>query len=137
MHASKNPRRVVTSAITATMAAAWMTGLTGCSMINDTDADYVSVCKDPATGKRIEDDKCPRDRNAHYAGTGPHWVYMPIGSGGASAPRVGDSVPSGYSATKPATGKVTTAGRSGGSFAKGGGTSHGGVGSGSHGGSGS
>ena len=127
---------MVVSAVTAAAAALWVGGLTGCaSMGGNTDADYVKVCKDPSTGQRIEDGKCSDDTGS--SGTSsyshPYWVYQPISSGrSVSAPRVGEKVPSGYSDSKPpSSSKVTTSGRSGGSYSRGSGTSHGGFGSGS------
>ena len=106
----------------------------------NTDADYVKVCKDPATGERVEDKKCDDDTGpASHSHSHPHWVYMPISRGSSvSAPGVGQKVPSGYSDSKPSSSsKVTTSDRSGGSYSRGSGTRHGGFGSGSKGGSGS
>lgn len=170
MHARSRGQRVVVSAVTAAAAALWIGGLSGCapekSDDGNTDADYVRVCKDPATGERTEDTKCScgpdrrptpplpttgertEDTNCpdDYGSTrssshssGPHWVYTPISRGSSvSAPGVGEKVPSGYSDSKPSSSsKVTTSGRSGGSYSRGSGTSHGGFGSGSKGGSGS
>ena len=134
---------MVVSAVTAAAAALWVGGLTGCSsMSGSTDADYVKVCKDPATGERVEDKKCdddtgPASHSPYHSH--PHWVYMPISRGSSvSAPGVGQKVPSGYSDSKPSSSsKVTTSDRSGGSYSRGSGTRHGGFGSGSKGGSGS
>ncbi|SHI42499.1 hypothetical protein SAMN05216246_10273 [Actinomyces denticolens] len=146
MHARSRGQRVVVSAVTAAAAALWIGGLSGCapekSDDGNTDADYVRVCKDPATGERTEDTNCPDDygstRSSSHS-SGPHWVYAPISRGSSvSAPGVGEKVPSGYSNSKPSSSsKVTTSGRSGGSYSRGSGTSHGGFGSGSKGGSGS
>ncbi|MFC2660295.1 hypothetical protein [Actinomyces sp. oral taxon 448] len=138
MHTKNQSRKLVVSAVTAAAAALWVGGLTGCSSMGDkTDADYVSVCKDPATGQRVDDEKCPQDRNKSVV-SGPYWVYVPTsGSRSVSAPGVGEKVPSDYTDSKPSSDRVTTAGRSGGSFSKGSDTSHGGFGSGSKGGSGS
>ena len=136
MHARNRGQRVVVSVVTAAAAALWLGGLSGCSSTSgNTDADYVKVCKDPSTGQRIEDGKCSDDTGS--SGTSsyshPYWVYQPISSGrSVSAPRVGEKVPSGYSDSKPSSdSKVTTSGRSGGSYSRGSGTSHGGFGSGS------
>ena len=114
-------------------------GIAGCASDNgNTDADYVKVCKDPATGERVEDKKCDDDTGP-ASHSHPHWVYMPISRGSSvSAPGVGQKVPSGYSDSKPSSSsKVTTSDRSGGSYSRGSGTRHGGFGSGSKGGSGS
>ena len=123
------------SAVTAAAAALWVGGLTGCaSMGGNTDADYVKVCKDPSTGQRIEDGKCSDDTGSSDSyRSHPHWVYVPTSRGrSVSAPRVGEKVPSGYSDSKPSSdSKVTTSGRSGGSYSRGSDTSHGGFGSGS------
>ena len=125
---------MVVSAVTAAAAALWVGGLTGCaSMGGNTDADYVKVCKDPSTGKRVDDERCSDDTDSSDSSSHPYWVYQPISSGrSVSAPRVGEKVPSGYSDSKPpSSSKVTTSGRSGGSYSRGSGTSHGGFGSGS------
>ena len=139
MHARTRGQRVVVSAVTAAAAALWIGGIAGCSSDDgNTDADYVKVCKDPSTGERVEDEKCSDDTGP-ASHSRPHWVYMPISRGSSvSAPGVGKKVPSGYSDSKPSSSsKVTTSGRSGGSYSRGSGTSHGGFGSGSKGGSGS
>ena len=143
MHTRIQGQRVVVSTVTAAAAALWIGGIAGCASDNgNTDADYVKVCKDPATGERVEDKKCDDDTGpaSHsHSHSHPHWVYMPISRGSSvSAPGVGKKVPSGYSDSKPSSSsKVTTSGRSGGSYSRGSGTSHGGFGSGSKGGSGS
>ncbi|WP_043507975.1 hypothetical protein [Actinomyces timonensis] len=139
MHARTRGQRVVVSAVTAAAAALWIGGIAGCSSDDgNTDADYVKICKDPSTGERVEDEKCSDDTGP-ASHSRPHWVYMPISRGSSvSAPGVGKKVPSGYSDSKPSSSsKVTTSGRSGGSYSRGSGTSHGGFGSGSKGGSGS
>ncbi|WP_235925253.1 hypothetical protein [Actinomyces marmotae] len=141
MHARGRGRRVVVSAVTAAAAALWIGGMHGCapekSDDGNTDADYVKVCKDPATGQRIEDEKCSDGESGRSRR--PHWVYAPISRGSSvRAPGVGEAVPSGYDGSKPSSSrKVTTSKRSGGSYSRGSETSHGGFGSGSKGGSGS
>lgn len=141
MHTRIQGQRVVVSAVTAAAAALWIGGIAGCASDNgNTDADYVKVCKDPATGERVEDKKCDDDTGpASHSHSRSHWVYMPISRGSSvSAPGVGQKVPSGYSDSKPSSSsKVTTSDRSGGSYSRGSGTRHGGFGSGSKGGSGS
>ncbi|WP_366181240.1 hypothetical protein ABXS69_03835 [Actinomyces timonensis] len=142
MHTRGRGQRVVVSAVTAAAAALWIGGLGGCapekSDEGNTDADYVRVCKEPTTGQRIEDERCSDDDGSSRP-RGPHWVYAPILLGSSvRAPGVGERVPSGYDDSKPSSSsKVTTSGRSGGSYSRGSGTSHGGFGSGSKGGSGS
>ena len=135
MHARNRGRRVVVSVVTAAAAALWLGGLSGCSSTSgNTDADYVKVCKDPSTGKRVDDERCSDDTDSSGSYRSyPHWVYVPTSRGrSVSAPRVGEKVPSGYSDSKPpSSSKVTTSGRSGGSYSRGSGTSHGGFGSGS------
>ena len=62
MHTRIQGQRVVVSAVTAAAAALWIGGIAGCASDNgNTDADYVKVCKDPATGERVEDKKCDDD----------------------------------------------------------------------------
>ena len=134
MHARNRGQRVVVSVVTAAAAALWLGGLSGCSSTSgNTDADYVKVCKDPTTGQRVDDEKCSDDTDSSSSSSHPYWVYQPISSGrSVSAPRVGEKVPSGYSDSKPSSdSKVTTSGRSGGSYSRGSDTSHGGFGSGS------
>ena len=134
MHARNRGQRVVVSVVTAAAAALWLGGLSGCSSTSgNTDADYVKVCKDPTTGQRVDDEKCSDDTDSSSSSSHPYWVYQQISRGrSVTAPRVGERVPSGYSDSKPpSSSKVTTSGRSGGSYSRGPGTSHGGFGSGS------
>ena len=78
MHTRIQGQRVVVSAVTAAAAALWIAGIAGCASDNgNTDADYVKVCKDPATGERVEDKKCDDDTGP-ASHSHPHWVYMPI-----------------------------------------------------------
>lgn len=137
-------QKVVVSAITATMAAMW---LTGCSpSVDEAGADYAEICQD-ATGKRVDDDQCRLtaspmpSSSGHgrgvYAGShgyvGPHWVYMPISSGGR-VPAVGEHISSEARSSRPAGSTSTRVARGGGSYSKGG-SSHGGFGGKSGGGS--
>lgn len=60
------------------------------------DAQYAAVCVDQATGNRLDDDRCgdwDDDGVGHAAGT--YFLWMPMSSGNAYLPPVGQHIPPG------------------------------------------
>ncbi|MGL5406879.1 MAG: hypothetical protein ACRDAX_08915 [Propionibacteriaceae bacterium] len=112
--------RVVASALTATMAAVWMTG---CSNTTEANADYAEICQDPKTNKRLNDSDC-QGSNGRSRG---HWSYIPIAAGSRVIPKIGESVPGDATSVRPAGSTSTRVSSKGGSYAKSG-TGHGGFG---------
>jgi hypothetical protein len=68
----------------------------GCDAFADPDAQYAGVCVNEITHERLDDEACgDYDDEGSGGGVGSYFLWMPISSGNAYIPPVGQKMPAG------------------------------------------
>lgn len=70
--------------------------LTGCDVFDDPDAEYAAICVSEQSGARLDDDACGDwDEEGQGSNVGTYFLWMPMTSGNAYIPPVGQPMPPG------------------------------------------
>lgn len=73
----------------------------GCDALADPDAQYAAICINEQTQERLDDDACgDYDDEGHGTSAGSYFLWMPMSSGNAYIPPVGQRMPPNHPAVR-------------------------------------